>query len=262
MNPQKLILMHLSSVELLQCFLTGIRVCSHEIGQRRLITNFKLRVFNHYIKLAYHALLLPFFMCLFMLTQDRFLVVYLNMKYSLSRFNAYKNKFIGLGWILCSLYVIIVVTITEVTIQLRSSAIMVIPKIFPSLSCVIIIQFFLFYIYTVYVIRRLNKRQRRRINYKLLLPFLIILTFIIFKGIPDVLLMFFKMVSLAHYIDIGIQLNLISDSLCYILVQPSIRKRFARRIRTASTTLGVTLRSTSPYTMSENYQAGVVTQTV
>lgn len=148
------------------------------------------------------------------------------MKYRSSVFYRYKNKLISIGWCLCSAYIIFLTFIIELKPEFLQHIDDTILKAFPILSVLLIAQFFCVYTFIVVRVRLQNQKHRnQRQSKKLVLPIIIIFTFIIFKALPDIALLVKKYQGKRFiiYYDISSRLNMVSDALIYLCMLPAVQ---------------------------------------
>lgn len=135
-----------------------------------------------------------------------------------------------IGWVLCAFHITVVTFVLEINPRLLVDINKVIKKLYPTLSICLIVQYVVVYTYLLVKIRHLNVKHKRQKKIGLLSPFLILTTFIIFKGIPDFIVLASSNVgkTVSGYFNLGTRLNIISDALIYVFMQASVKKQIAR----------------------------------
>ena len=183
-----------------------------------------------------YSLGIPFYCGMFLLTIQRFLEVYLHLKYYRCWFEKRQSLLCLTTWCAGLLFAVslIVVHKTQLATMVIIQTICRIVSIV--MTFVVILEFIFVYSYIFRKFHTIHyknkqkaghhivaKRRRRRIY----IPFFIVMTFIIFIGIPDFISVFFAQFY-SKFIYIFYYVNVIVDALIYIALKPTTRSRFKR----------------------------------
>lgn len=232
---QKYFLINLSIAEMGKCLVSLIyKMLQNDSALHEII---KVRASIYYLRITNTALHFPLFAVMFLLTQDRFFAIYLHMKYPGTWYYKMRNKLISVGWLLCGLYIVVVTSISEIKAEYLKYVSKIHVKLFPSLSILLILQFCIVYGYIVVKIWWLQNGQSRHLNNKSILTFVIVISYVIFKGIPDIALMYYGHyghllpTTWAGYHDVGTRLNILTDALMYIYMQSFVREKIRNSVR-------------------------------
>lgn len=223
-NPQRILLFNVAAVEILECCLTLLDV--HLVENHPV--NTKTIALRYYIIITVRALAFPFIITMSLLTFDRFFAVYSNIRYMDSWLYRHKQKCIIFGWCCCMAFITITIFVSEIKPAILITMFDVVRKITAVMYIVVMIQFLAVYGYLVVVVRRLRDHHRSIDNFKILTPFLIVLTFVFLRAIPYSVLTFAGegvSRSILFYYSIGRILNVILDPLVYIFILSNVRSK-------------------------------------
>ena len=173
---------------------------------------------------------IPFYWLMMMLTFERFLVVFLHLRYNNSLFEQYKFFLAMLSYIVY----IIMTTITVVLYKVYDYG-----NFYNNLTnsryqllghLIVIVIFVSCYGYIYVKIRSLrfsNNATYQNRKWKIFVPFFIILSFLIFRGITELVTVFY-IKKLSMYIIFIYNLDFTCNGLCYVFMQPVLRNDFLR----------------------------------
>ena len=194
-----------------------------------------------YLSLIVEGLRIPFYGTMVLLTSERFLEVYLHMRYYNSCFNKHKLMLALSLWLMFVIWSIGSTTALALKVPMNSIAVWISINFSLAAHFVIIIQFLIVYAY-VYKKMREHKKStllttqncqptttvasRRRV----FIPFFIVLTFIIFDTVPDLFIIFAGM-AYSSWILLLFRLDTFFNAVIYLFLQPRIKKRLSRRFR-------------------------------
>lgn len=183
----------------------------------------------NYLALFGQGLNFPFYTVMFSLTLDRFLEIYLHLRYTNSFFVRHKLSICHASWTTMVIYFVTMSILSE-TIVLNVGLIKTaFRKILMTLSAFVLVTFTIVYGYIFYKIKTGRKRHGQNRRLKIFVPFFIVLSFILFVAIPDVILVFKP--SLKLYARLFYRLNVVFDAFVYIFMQPVIRRRIHKSIK-------------------------------
>ena len=186
-----------------------------------------------------YSLGLPFYCGMFLLTMQRFLEVYLHLKYYRCWFEKKQSLLCLTTWFAGLLFAasLIVVFKTQLATMATLQTICRIVSIV--MTFVVILEFILVYWYIFRKFHNIHYKNKRKTGHcvvakrrrrRIYIPFFIVMTFIVFIGIPDFISVFFarfysKFVYMFYYV------NVIVDAVIYIALKPTTRGRFRRSSR-------------------------------
>lgn len=208
-TPQKYLIISFSLSEAVQCVVT---ICRYGFGGLDIIYA------------TVYSVMFPFYFGMFFLTLDRFLAVFMNVKYARCWFVKCKLKLCYAMWIVFLIFFGILLYKLKMGQNIKF-AFFVLHRIFAVFTFVLIVQMVIVYGYICYVIRHLKGSNQKRKKYKSVTAFLIVLTYVICMAIPDIITisinqtyesrMTFKVLS---------RFNILCDALIYIFMQADVRK--------------------------------------
>lgn len=183
----------------------------------------------NYLDMFSQGLNFPFYTVLFSLTMDRFLEIYLHLRYTNSIFVQHGQKICHASWTITIIYFVTISTLYK-TIELDVWLIEItFAKIFMTLSTFVLVTFSIVYGYIFYKIRTARKRRGQHGRAKIFVPFFIVLSFILFVAIPDTILVFKS--SLNLYALLFYRLNGVFDAFVYMFMHPVIRRMIHKWIK-------------------------------
>ena len=231
---QKLYLIQMSILEILLIVCQNITIYSKIFVKNTL--------FHEYASLISYAVGLSWNNVLIMLTFDRFLQVYLNIKYMLY-ITERKTKIIIFFCYLVGICFGLLLTVLNV--MLYSGAGIMRSYFYPMYGTILVIIFLVTYLYIYKRIRvvRITQRvqstnhRRNRQRRGIFVPFWIMFTFIIFILVPGTIFVFvFDTLKYEKYMPyiwrLFWSIGFISDALIYIIFNEPMRKIFLRLINT------------------------------
>lgn len=176
---------------------------------------------------------IPFYWLMIMLTIERFLVVYIHLRYSNSWFDRHKEKLCIASWVT---YIVFCVSVNIAYVKLDSSSNFyndLLRTKYTLLGHLLIVVIFVsVYGYIYWKIRILktqvvmNDRLETR-KWKVFVPFFIVLSFLIFRGITE-LVAVFHLKTLKVYIVWIYSFDFFVNGIVYIFLQPVLRRDFKR----------------------------------
>ena len=242
-GSQKYLFVSLSLIELSYCLISLIRFCCREHGVKK-------SIYQHLTIFRRIAVLLMYYLLMIYITLDRFFAIYLNVKYGVY-WSLVKTKRLILFTSFFCIFASISVSVTLVQTQWSVTSFVYV-YLYPPFMIIFIICAVITYSYIVIkIIRRediiVNQVTRKaeksysRIQLKsILVPTIIILTFIFFMVLPNFIHMvnYTNISKLAKIIvDVNwilFPLGFISDAVVYIFSVSALRKTYIRKRKVAN----------------------------
>lgn len=196
---------------------------------------------------------LPYYTIMYALTIDRFAEIYLHMHYPLY-WSARRTRYISIllwtmtGFVMVLLFMVVHVTLKHTAAKLQTFAY---KYVFPCSDLVFAILAFITYTYVITKLKS-NKKfrhiqkmmltsvnsnekiKKKKRNNHLLLPTLLIITFILFIEIPDLIAFLSHINVLNRTANLNIALNVLysigysSDAVIYVLLSTSFKKQMLK----------------------------------
>jgi hypothetical protein len=173
---------------------------------------------------------IPFFWLMIMLTLERFLVIFLHLRYKNSLFERYKITLSMLSWVVF----IILTTVTVILYKVYNYG-----NFYNNLirteyhllgHFIVIVVFAGCYGYIYIKLKKLRLSQNavyENRKWKIFVPFIIVLSFLIFRGITEIVTVF-HLKKLQLYIVFIYNLDFTMNGIAYVFLQPTLRKDFLK----------------------------------
>ena len=234
-DNQKLYLIHMSIIEIMfsiiQFILLNLKVFLTDV------------IYFQYTSFISHAVGFSWSNVLIMLTFDRFLHVYLNIKYQLYVTKKITKLIILFSYLLGICFVVAILLCVNITFHDKRHILRV--YLYPIYAVFLIAVFAFTYIYIYWRIRvgratdrvqSRNHRQQSQQHKSSFVPFWILVTFILFIVVPSASYVLVEHIfQVRHFESYMYQIvstfwivGFTSDALIYILFHQSIKKRFLR----------------------------------
>lgn len=180
---------------------------------------------------------IPFYWGMFLLTMQRFLEVYLHLRYYGCWFEKRQFLLCMTTWFVCLLFSSSLIAMCVAQVVLMKTVRSVCQVISTSLTFVVIVEFIIVYSYIFKKFRAIHCNKKNRSHNhrcyiakrrsRIYVPFFIVMTFIVFIGIPD-FISAFGAHFYSNFIYIFYYINVLSDALIYIALKPNNRGRIRR----------------------------------
>ena len=210
------------------------------------------RIFTYWT-LVIEGARIPFYMAIFYITIDRFLQLYLHMRYHRCFF---KKRKILLSVLPCVAYVIwLTITLPLFSKDMVTFELLILCTslyISGAFHVLILVTFITIYSYISQKLWRASKHaigKRKSSLKKLAVPFIIVITFIFLETLPDGFIFF----GLTHYGGWTIflfRLDALSNALVYIFLQPRIKYQVGKQMQKGTDFLSCHSRTTTKHERS------------
>ena len=222
-----------------QCFIVTVLVSELFVGVLQ-IAIFLLECcsdLHHIVTVTAYTINIPYCGGLILLTLERYMEVYLHIKYYASYFYLYRLKFCIALWVTNACVAFYVVAKSLAGNLPPFTRVYHINLYFlHAAHGVILVLFSVVYMYLYRLFRQTNqhqlyhKQRRTKLNKsKIFAPFFIVLTFLCFLTVPMVLFVYVFPDSDKSWVLVLNRANSITDVLLYVLFNPRIRKKFMKR---------------------------------
>ena len=191
-----------------------------------------------------YGLGVPFYFGMFLLTLQRFLEVYLHLRYFGCWFEQNQLLLCSMPWCAFGVFSVTLSLVYEIGLVSIVTTNLICHIISMSLTFLVILEFLAVYAYIFQKFRtfrytRAGTRQHQHNPVakrpRLYIPFLIVATYIIFIFVPDFVSVFFKHLY-GQFLSVFYYFNVIADALIYIVLKPSVRMRVRKSISMLSQT--------------------------
>lgn len=191
-----------------------------------------------YLSVVVEGLRIPFYGSMILLTTERFLEVYLHMKYQNYCFNQHKLKYAVSLWILFIIWLAATIPLLSMAANREEMGFLLVDwtskRLFVGFHFLIVIQFLFVYTY-IYVKIKTTKCihqfvQRRHNRKKLFIPFFIVVTFIFFDTVPDMYIVFGDE-KYESWVLLLFRIDTLFNAVIYLFLQPRVKKRLSRHFR-------------------------------
>lgn len=176
---------------------------------------------------------IPFYWLMIMLTIERFLVVFIHLRYNNSWFDRHKEKLCIASWVV---YIVFCVSVNIVYVKDDPNGNFyndLLETKYTLLGHLLIVLIFVsVYGYIYWKIRILKsqvamKDRLETKKWKIFVPFFIVLSFLIFRGVTELVAVFY-LKSLQIYIIWIYSFDFFFNGIVYIFLQPVLRRDFKR----------------------------------
>ena len=175
---------------------------------------------------------IPFYLSILYITIDRFFQLFLHLRYNRSFLKKHKLTLCLFSLLLYLLWLVVTVPMFykglvsfELLIQITSLYISACFHLFISVIFVTV------YSYIAHKLSKSNKTGRRKSKWKkLLVPFIIVTTFILFETVPDCFI-FFGSAHYGSWTIVLFRVDALSNALVYIFLQPRVKQTIGRCVR-------------------------------
>jgi hypothetical protein len=182
-----------------------------------------------------YGLGIPFYIGMFLLTLQRFLEVYLHLRYIGCWFEQNQLLLCLIPWCTFGVFSMTLSIVYELGMISIATTNSICRDVSVSLTFIVILEFLTVYAYIFLKFRAFRytsaTRQQSTVpkRPRLYIPFLIVVTYIIFIFVPDFISVFFKHLY-GQFLSVFYYFNVIADALIYIVLKPSVRMRVSKSI--------------------------------
>lgn len=179
------------------------------------------------------SIVVSYFVSLFLLTKERFIEVYLHLRYCNSWFDRNKIRLSVAGWILSVSYIIVMTTLWKLGFS-EELIYYVIPRTNEAVwQSVLVLQFVLVYGY-LYVKFQRAQRENQVLRHGLkrkniFAPFFVVFSFIMLDTVPGVWMHFQEHEHSTNVIPLLYSLDLLCNSILYVFLRKDIREHLANK---------------------------------